>query len=496
MANQIPQHPHLEMDVQLYAPILLCSHSKFPSDASRLFLLSKKIISTFLLFFIIGGADVVPWVAGQAHSQPVDLDSRTVAVGLQELVKAALEDHPSIRSQEALGTAAAANVEQARWQFWPTPSVQIETVQARPNDAAYVGDKHVLTAGLTQPIWTGGRLSGELARAEAQAALSEAKIAEARETVALRAVQAYGDALAAQLKIAAYGRSRERHALLLEQVRRRAEDGLSAQADQLLAQSRWQSVVADIAAFTTQRAQALERLSQLAGRSVAQVASPDDASLPALSEDIQTLLDEAVRVSPTQARLDAARRVAHIETELARANLFPEVYLRLEQQGGSFTQTRTGTNTRLFVGLNSRLGAGLSQLTEVRAALAREDAAAEEMNAHRRTLLESVRSDYIAGLAAQDREVYLSQALSAAVEVSRSWDRQFLGGRKQWQDVMNAARELAQTDALLADATVARITSRWRLQILCHGVESVSMHDKPAATLKSQPSIGDDPSRP
>lgn len=51
-----------------------------------------------------------------------------------------------------------------------------------------------------------------------------------------------------------------------------------------------------------------------------------------------------------------------------------------------------------------------------------------------------------------------------------SYDRQFLAGRKSCLDVMNAARELAQTESQLADLQSTQVVVTWRLTILTRGV--------------------------
>jgi adhesin transport system outer membrane protein len=64
--------------------------------------------------------------------------------------------------------------------------------------------------------------------------------------------------------------------------------------------------------------------------------------------------------------------------------------------------------------------------------------------------------------------------LQAAGEVSTSYDRQFLAGRKSWLDVMNAARELAQTATQLAEVQATQVVATWRLVIYTSGVGAVT----------------------
>jgi adhesin transport system outer membrane protein len=58
--------------------------------------------------------------------------------------------------------------------------------------------------------------------------------------------------------------------------------------------------------------------------------------------------------------------------------------------------------------------------------------------------------------------------------VSGSYERQFLAGRKSWLDVMNAARELAQTETQLADLVSTQVLVTWRLVLNTGGVDAIA----------------------
>jgi adhesin transport system outer membrane protein len=60
----------------------------------------------------------------------------------------------------------------------------------------------------------------------------------------------------------------------------------------------------------------------------------------------------------------------------------------------------------------------------------------------------------------------LKHALVSSQSIQQAYDRQFVSGKKSWLDVMNAARELAQTETQLADATGGLLASSWRLGML------------------------------
>ena len=137
---------------------------------------------------------------------------------LEALVLDALAMHPSTLSQRAQVASAMAGVEGARWQFYPTPSVSVETANTRNSDPLYQGNNFVTLLRLQQPLYTGGRLSAGADKAQASLDLSKASLEETQLQLALRVLQAYGDWLAAHLKTQANQKSEVTHARLRDLV--------------------------------------------------------------------------------------------------------------------------------------------------------------------------------------------------------------------------------------------------------------------------------------
>jgi adhesin transport system outer membrane protein len=116
----------------------------------------------------------------QAQAQAQTLTS------LPQLLTAVLATHPAVQGQRAQLQGAQAGVDSARWQYYPTPSVSVETAAASAADRLYQGDRLVSTLRLQQPLWSGGRLSAGTDKAEAT-------LAATRLQLGLRVLQAYGD---------------------------------------------------------------------------------------------------------------------------------------------------------------------------------------------------------------------------------------------------------------------------------------------------------------
>jgi len=398
---------------------------------------------------------------------------------LEQLINAALASHPSAQGQRALVQSAEASVDSANWQFYPTPSVSIESANASATDRLYQGDNRVSTVRLQQPLWTGGRLTAGMDKAAAGLAASQASLEEVRLQLGLRVMQAYGDWLSAYLKTLANEKSLATHLRLRDQVNRRLSEGASAQSDLTLAVTRLESISADVTAARAQTEVALARLGQLLGGPVdgallAQAVAAPREYANAGRTGVPALLEMALSINPSVAKAQAQARVQEAVISERRADLSPELFARIERQYGNYNFPNGAPENRLFVGLNSRFGAGLSTLSNIEAARTQYAAALTEIEAQSRTVSEQVLSDYAQAVSTASRTVSIQLSLKAAADVSTSYDRQFLAGRKSWLDVMNAARELAQTETQLADLQSTLVVVTWRLAAYTRGIDAVS----------------------
>ncbi len=393
---------------------------------------------------------------------------------LEQLIASALASHPSAQAQRALVQSAEAGVDSARWQFYPTPSVSVETASASAADRLYRGDNRVATLRLQQPLWTGGRLTAGMDKAAAGLAVSQAALEEVRLQLGLRVVQTYGDWLSAHLKTLANEKSLATHVRLREQVERRITEGVSARSDLVLAVARLEGISADVTAARALGEIALARLAQLLGSPVDGAALTAVLAHPrALDGSAQALRERAIGINPTVTKAQAQARVQEAVVDERRADLYPEVYARMERQYGDYNVANGAPQSRLFIGLTSRFGAGLSSLSNVAAARTQHAAALSEIEVQSRTVSEQVLADFALGLSAASRMASIQASLGAAEDVSASYDRQFLAGRKSWLDVMNAARELAQTETQLADLQSTQLVVTWRLAAYARGIDAL-----------------------
>ena len=194
----------------------------------------------------------------------------------------------------------------------------------------------------------------------------------------------------------------------------------------------------------------------------------------ALNGTPQVLLDRALAINPSVQKSRAQAQEQETVIGERRADYSPELYVRFEEQFGNHNFPDAGAQGRVFVGLSTRFGAGLSALSNVEEAQANYQSALAEIEVQTRAVSDQVLSDQALVVSSAIRYTALKTSLQAAGEVSTSYDRQFLAGRKSWLDVMNAARELAQTATQLAEVQATQVVATWRLVIYTSGVGAVT----------------------
>ena len=394
------------------------------------------------------------------------------AQSLSELLERAVSTHPSVQGQRSQRAVAAAEMDYARQQFYPTPSVSIEQVSAGQRDPSYLQNATVKVFRLQQPLWTNGRLTAGVAKAQASAEMAEQSYDDVRQQLALRVLQAWADGYGADLKQRALQTSLATHGRLQALVSRRIAEGASAQTEKVLTDGRLAQTRAQLQAAAVQAQTARMRLEQLTGAPVGAglVPSPE----PGLQfSDAAQALDAALQRSPALRRLAAAVRMQEADVAERKGDLLPELYARAEYQIGSASTAGAPDAQRIFVGLQSKLGAGLSSLAGIEASQNKVAVATADVENAQRGLAEQVLSDWTQLSTIKARQAELEASLEASRATSLAWDRQFLAGRKTWVEVMNSARELAQAENDLADVLAARVLLSWRVALYTQGLDSL-----------------------
>lgn len=408
------------------------------------------------------------------------------ALSIEEVIKATVESHPAIQSQLAQLDASLADVQTARQQFYPTPSVSVEQVNSSAGDWQYGQKSTVQAYRLQQPLWTGGRLSAGLDKAQANSKAAGESVNDVRQQMAFRAVQAWSEWYLASMRVKAQQQSVETHERLMGVVKRRVAEGAMATSELSLTQSRLDQAIAQQQSFLAQQKIAMLKVSQLIGRRLNADESPQLVSMTVQCQ-ADTLSDRVVEASAALKKIKAQQESLGFEVKERQADLTPEIYFRLERQRSPYMSgTVMSTFDRAYVGFSSRFGAGLSNLTAIESLEKRRNALNAEYEAAQRNLLEAVQSEQEQLDSITARLPLLRNAMEASSQTAQAWDRQFLAGRRAWIEVMNAAREMAQAEIDFGDANASQISSQWRMGIYCGELQHVLMASEQSLAREAQ----------
>lgn len=382
----------------------------------------------------------------------VSLQEISARPALEQLLRRAVLTHPSILAQRGQKRVAEADYETAQWARYPS-------LVAEASQGGQTGQGTL--ARITQPLWTGGRITGQIDSAQAGIVIASATVAETEQTVLQETAQAYAELLRARARLKAARDNVAEHERLYQMILRRARTEVSPQSDVTLASGRLQQALSEQIQFQNQAEQARATLEQMTGQPVDQV---EQASRPLPPwGSIALVRDEALAFSPELARLQAQESQALAQIEVAKSVQYPVLSLAHDQRLGALSTGYVRSQT--YVALQFQPGAGLSARSAVTAAAERQASFKDQQETARRKLLRQVEADW-SELAALESLLQPSRELVDNTRgVVESYARQYTAGRKSWLDVLNAQRESAQALYGLADVEANRLRAQLRLEI-------------------------------
>lgn len=407
---------------------------------------------------------------------------RVHGLELTSVWQKSLQNHPTVQMHAAAQRSSALDIDTARQQLWPTPSVSLERVSSGAQDTSYGSSATLRTLRLQQPIWTGGRLTAGIEKAQAAMEATKAAAEDAKLQLVLKGLQYWSEWWSADVKLKAAQLSLKTHEALLDQVRRRVDQGVSAPVDLELTKGRLAQASSLFQSLRTQDRAARLKLTQLMGETISDDAAPQPKDSPIkLDADMAVIEQSVLDLSQLLKKMQAQLKVQQAEAKEISAELKPEVYLRVERTHSDSALSGAGmtTPTRVFVGVNSRFGAGLSSLSRVQSVTERLQAVEFQLQEARINLREQFASDWSTYQSAQLRLPLLEEAFRSADQSFDSANRQFLAGRKSWLEVMNSAREVQQAAFDLADVSVMKLQYHWRLVLMTRSIDELAVVSMP-----------------
>ena len=399
----------------------------------------------------------------QAHS--VDEDPNLI--DFRKTLQIVMLNHPSIFSKENGIKVAETQIDIAEWKYWPTPSITHKRTAALGSDPVSNPNESVIS--LEQPLWQGGALDAELAAAKAYKKESTAALQKARMDVTLQTIKAFGEAFSAKKNLEAKQKNVELLQGLYDQIKRRAESGLSPLSDVRLAEGRIKTAESGLLSTQTNFRNAQEELYALMGRTFPiDYDSFEDHNFE--WNNIEQDIDKAVANSPETAEIREQVAKLRWHAKQTQASVWPKVSLVVSQ---THNGAANDGESIAYINVASDWQAGLSVAARGESAELQVLAKVNEIDFLLRQVEKNVRSDYLLHSSTKENIATLEDALGASSSIFDSWNRQFRAGRKSWQQVMDSAKEREGVETMIASSIAAVSTTSWRLAARVNGVDWV-----------------------
>ena len=373
------------------------------------------------------------------------------------LLQEAYRHYPSISASERLILSAKAQIESAKWNYFPTPSIDFSQGQSGHRGETYRID---------QPLWTGGKLDALSDLAYARGDEAKYTLDESAYALSEKVLSVIGALIQADGEIKAFEQGRKDLEELSKMLQRRVNAGVSSESDQALIEARMYQIEGDLITARQHYEMALSQLQLLTGnRRGCGITFKGDRLVHA-KRDMHRLETKMLRSHPTLKKAKSQVKIAQAEKKNADAAVMPNVSLRAEYQHGSvYENTPVQSDTVTYVAVSFNPGAGLSSLSNIESAKYKVLQAQDELRTREQELRDQLVRDFSDYMAASSRLKSMQMNIKASREVLESYKRLFLAGKRQWLDLVNASREVTQNYVSLASLRASLITAAYRLAL-------------------------------
>lgn len=379
-------------------------------------------------------------------------------VALHRLEVAALRSHPSVLAAQATLEGAGHDATAALWQFFPTPGVNASKSKDSPDSS--------VTFSLRQPIYSGGRLTTERDKALAARRIAESSLEEARFTLSLNTISAYGSLIENRMVENIYRAGLKDLSALRAIIRKRVTAKISPESDALLTETRYAAIESNFHETKTDLDGDYERFAQLVGKAVTEAdignVFVSDFAAPPLTTLQKSVVVHVLECHPKIQRLRAQRDQTRSAVEMAKSAWTPNISLQWGYTHHSQKRDQDGQSIELV--LSSNFSAGLSDRSHLLSAKAAQKAASDEVLSAERDLRQSLSQLFTSYRSLYGKADRLSENVARLDSLLANYRSAFLIGRRSWLDVLNMLRESIQTRAELARIQVKLFVSAQTLK--------------------------------
>lgn len=365
-------------------------------------------------------------------------------LGLQEVVRLAIERHPSIA--DAVATLAQEDSGIAVAKSGYQPQFRLGLGSGNSNGISSSGLSSQATASVSQMLYDFGKVDAAVGQARARVLRQQGQILRQIDEIAQRSADTVVMLRRYQTLESLASAQVDAVQRVYEMARLRGEAGLSSQADPIQAWARVEAARANYLQVQSLRQQWQERLRTLLGPGQPlRVAALPEALLEMVNADVVVDADLIPEVLVAKADL----KVASAQLDSAKAQRWPTLTLDASVDKAisgvnAVTMRSGGTSHAIAVNVSSALFQGDSLSAQVRGALAAEDAARRRIDVALLNADDQARAfrEQLSG--ARERIRVLGDRRRSINEVRELYREQYTLGTRSVLDLLNAEQEIYQ----------------------------------------------------
>lgn len=381
---------------------------------------------------------------------------------LKDALTLAYQTNPTLLAQRASQRALDESIVQARAGLRPSLDVSATANYSRtdspgtpPLGGVVESDSGGVSVGLSQIIWSGGRIGHGISAAEANILAGRENLRDIEQSVLASVIQAYADVIR-DAEILAIRQSNlgvlQRQ---LEEASARFEVGEITRTDVAQSESRLAQSESDLANARAQLSVSRATYAAIVGQ------SPGDLApmpvLPGIPTDFDNALEVALVDNPSIRSAAYTLAAAEANVAAARAEYMPSARLTASY-GGSTNDLGSladiADNTRFQAGATISVPLFTGGLNSSRVAQARERANVAQINVEgeRRNALQAVSSAYAQSISSRSTLQAGEEAVRAATVAAEGVRQEAQVGLRTTLDVLNQELELRNAQITLASA--------------------------------------------
>lgn len=410
-----------------------------------------SFLTKFSIFYVLSG--ILSFSSGQ--------------IRFEDLIKSTNSNHPSLKTAVLAAQASKQDVEAIKRRKWPAISMAVEAASTDK------GSFPSQTLGVEQILWDFGSLESKVSESEQASVIAELAIQSERRRLHIEVANAWQALIGAMQRVEVGNEALKTLAEYQEMMTRRVNAEVSPAIDLEVVASRTLSVEVEVAQARSAISSALIKLRQLTGLSNLDAYALTQSSVKAELE-IKEFGEQAkvadwsldIERHPVVLKAKYEAKLNEFRLKAKRSEQWPQIYARINQPldtgtGAANERTMQGV---AYVGIRYTPGAGFASSAEVSSMASRLASSYQAVDVAKSDIAESVRlevNEFQNSLLRHQSQV---RAVQSSKKVLESYKSQFVAGKKTWQDVLNAVRELTASQYLEKDAWIAIQAGMRRIQ--------------------------------